>query len=117
MQRDPVILLDILRAAQQIVEFRGERTEGEFYTDEMLQAAVLYKITVIGEAIKRLSPVLRAAHPEVPWTEAARMRDKVIHHYDEVALDVVWDVITKDIPALIELLEPLVSPQAKENNQ
>lgn len=114
MQRDPITLLDILRAARLIVEFRGERAETDFRADSQLQAAILYEITVLGEATKRLSPQFRATHPEIPWTEVARMRDKVIHHYDEVALDVVWKVVTVDVPALIGALEPL-APKREED--
>ena len=66
---------------------------------------------VIGEAVERLSSDLQAEHPDVPWSAMARMRDLLIHAYDKVDLDEVWDAVQKDIPALISSLEPLIPPE------
>ena len=66
------------------------------------------RISIIGEATKRLSDDFRAQHAEVPWKEMAGMRDVIIHDYDEVDLDEVWTVIRENLPQLLADLEPLV---------
>jgi uncharacterized protein with HEPN domain len=68
----------------------------------------LHQLLVIGEAVKRLSPAFRAAHPEVPWRLIAGTRDKLIHFYEGVDLDQVWGMVTADLPELIRWIEPLV---------
>ncbi|XGV96216.1 MAG: DUF86 domain-containing protein [Leptolyngbya sp. BL-A-14] len=110
MQRDDAALLDIARYAQQILNFSQDMNETQLAADTRTQAAILYYIAVIGEAVKRLSPDFRSQHPDIPWTDIAGMRDKVIHQYDRVKLDVVWNTVQQDIPELLRLLTPLLPP-------
>lgn len=109
MPRDQESLIDIFQAAQRVLRFTQGVTRSELEANEEKQAAILYQLTVIGEATKRLSQELRRQHPTIPWKQMAGMRDIVTHHYDEVDPDVIWDVIQDDIPSLLALLEPLVS--------
>lgn len=71
-------------------------------------SAILYQIAVIGEATKRLSQEFRQQHPEIPWRDIAGMRDVLIHKYDQVDFDVIWDVVQKKLPELLTLLEPIL---------
>jgi uncharacterized protein with HEPN domain len=61
----------------------------------------------LGEAVKRISPAFRAAHPEVPWKLIAGTRDKLIHFYEGVDLEEVWKMVTSDLPEPIRLIEPM----------
>jgi uncharacterized protein with HEPN domain len=108
MSRDDATLLDILKAARLVVEFKGKLAKKAFLRDTKTQSAVLHQLLVIGEAVKRLSEDFRAQYPEIPWLRIAGMRDKLIHAYDAVDLDEVWKTVTKDIAPLISFLEPLV---------
>lgn len=67
MPRDDAHLLDILKAARLAIEFKGPAEKAEFLEDAKTQSAVLHQLLIIGEAVKRISPESRAAHPEVPW--------------------------------------------------
>ena len=70
---------------------------------------------ILGEAVKRLSPEFRAQHPTVPWQDIAGMRDILIHRYDNVELDEVWEAVTRDVPRLLAYLEPLApGPPSEE---
>ncbi|SPF45794.1 conserved hypothetical protein [Candidatus Sulfopaludibacter sp. SbA4] len=112
MPRDEAHLLDILKAARLAVEFKGTADKDAFLTDAKTQSAVLHQLLVIGEAVKRLSPEFRAAHPEVPWKLIAGTRDKLIHFYEGVDLEEVWKMLTSDLPEPIQLIEPL-APDAR----
>jgi uncharacterized protein with HEPN domain len=68
---------------------------------------VLYQLTVIGEAVKRLSPEFRTANPQIPWALMAGMCHHLIHAYDLVDWDEVWTTATKDIPGLLPKLDNL----------
>jgi hypothetical protein len=70
-----------------------------------LRLALTKVVEIVGEAAKHISPELRAAHPEVPWAAAARMRDRFVHHYFDINLDILWHTVSDDLPHL-----PVVSP-------
>lgn len=107
MLRDDAYLLDILKAARLAIEFKGPAEKDEFLQDAKTQSAVLHQLLIIGEAVKRISPEFRAAHPEVPWKLIAGTRDKLIHFYAGVDLGEVWIMVTSDLPELIRLIDPL----------
>ncbi len=107
MSRDDATILDIVKAARRILDFKGSLDKPAFMTDSKTQSAVLHQLLVIGEAVKRLSGDFRERRPEIPWKEIAGMRDKVIHVYNDVDLSEVWETVSTDVPALISILEPL----------
>ncbi|MEO1392440.1 MAG: HepT-like ribonuclease domain-containing protein [Cyanobacteria bacterium J06634_5] len=75
------------------------------------QDTILRRITIIGEATKRLTTEFRAEHQEIPWKEIAGMRDILSHDYDEVDLEEVWSVIQNNLPSLLTYIQPLVPPK------
>lgn len=109
MSRDDVTLLDIAKAARKVGTFiQGFDSEDEFLGDDMAQSAVLFQLSVIGEATKRLSVEFRDAHPEVPWRQMAGMRDRLIHGYDGIDLDLVWETAREDVPRVLSRINPLL---------
>jgi uncharacterized protein with HEPN domain len=108
MRQDESSLVDIVQAMQRVLRFAQDLSRDRLNEDEMRQSAILYQIMIVGEAVKRLSPEFRFQHSQVPWKQMAGMRDVLTHQYDEVDLDVVWEVVQSDIPQLLELIQPLL---------
>ncbi|MEM9117770.1 MAG: DUF86 domain-containing protein [Cyanobacteria bacterium P01_F01_bin.56] len=108
MNRDPSYLLDIYQYGQDVVEFVQGMDATSFATDVVTQRAVIYSITIMGEATKKLSAELRAQNPQIPWRQLAGMRDKCVHDYRQIDTVFVWQVAQTSIPALLQAIEPLL---------
>lgn len=108
MQRDRASLEDIVLSMRDVVEYVGNRTLEQLTADRVLSDAVLRRLEIIGEAVKRLSHDLRTDHPNIPWQTMAGMRDRLIHGYDDVSMRTVHDVITRVIPPLIPQVQAMI---------
>ena len=108
MTRDDAILLDIVNAARRIQSFVQDMAKEAFLADLKTQSAVLHQITVMGEAAKRLSMDFRDLQPVLPRALMSGMRDHLIHGYEVIDLDEVWNTLTHDVPEVLVRLEPLV---------
>lgn len=106
--RDRATLLDLRLASQRILEFIGDQDFDSFYDDSKTQSAVVLQILILGEASKRLSSGFRDRHPEIPWSDIMRMRDKLIHHYESMDPGEIWQAAKEDVPALLAILERLI---------
>lgn len=103
MNKNPLIFLDhIIESINNIENFIGNINKNKFNLDTKLQDAVIRRIEIIGEAIKNLPKAFTDKYPEIPWTKIAGMRDKLMHHYFGVDLNLVWKTIKEDIPLLKE---------------
>ncbi|MDB9311875.1 DUF86 domain-containing protein [Spirulina sp. CS-785/01] len=111
MNQDKSYLLDIARLCQTILRLTSDMTESDFYGDERTQLAILYEITIIGEVVKRLSSDFRETHVQIQWRQIAGMRDRLVHDYDTIKIDLVWQVIQNDIPDLLNYITPLLPTQ------
>lgn len=101
---DRVRLRHLVEAAEKAIAYSRTRTRADLDDDELLRLAMTKLVEIVGEAAKHVSPELRAAHPGVPWTAAARMRDRLIHHYFDINLDILWQTLTSDLPQLVAAL-------------
>jgi uncharacterized protein with HEPN domain len=108
MRRDSASILDMTLAAQTIAELVEGFDRSAFLADPRTQFAILYQITVLGEATKRISREFRSRHPTIPWRDIAGMRDRLVHDYDNVDLEEVWKVATIEAPQLLADLQPLL---------
>lgn len=104
MKRDITNYLeDILKYSSHIHTRSVALSKQEFSNDFSIQCELIRCLEVIGEATKKLFAAdesFLTQHPEIPWKTMARMRDMLIHHYEEANLDILWDTIKKDIPDL-----------------
>ncbi|RFP54099.1 MAG: DUF86 domain-containing protein [Limnothrix sp. CACIAM 69d] len=108
MSRNQESLIDISNAIQRILRYSQDLTRQELELNDEKQSAILYQITIIGEATKRLSLEFRQENPEIPWREMAGMRDIIVHEYDQLDLDIIWDVIHNKLPSLLNKILVLI---------
>ena len=101
-------LTDLRDAIDKILGYTSSGKE-DIFADSRTQDAVLRNIEVIGEAVRGITDDTRTAHPEIPWREMAGMRDRIIHDYFRVDVDVVWDVVSQDLPPLREKIAALLT--------
>ncbi len=102
------VLRHILTEADFLVEVRTTLTRQALEEDPILQRAIVRSLEIIGEASKRVPAEIRDANPAVEWRAMARMRDRLIHDYFGVDLDIVWRVLQTNIPALQEELRRIL---------
>ena len=91
-------------------------THDSYERDENLRLALTHLVQVIGEAGRIVSREFCDEHPEIPWQEIVGMRHKVVHDYLGVDEDIVWQVVTEDLPPLIASLEKILEPLSNPNN-
>lgn len=116
MNRDQAYLLDIAATCQTVIELLQGMNQSSFLEDKRTHLAVLYEIAIIGEIVKRLSPEFRQNYPEIPWKQMAGMRDKLVHDYNKVDLNLTWEVTQSSIPELLKFVLPLL-PQKEMDDE
>lgn len=99
----------MLDAARDALSFIGGHSRGDLDGDRMLVLAVVKCIEIVGEAASQVSAEGRAQHPTVPWRQAIGTRNRLIHAYYDVDLDIVWDTVTRNLPPLITQLERILA--------
>lgn len=100
-------LHDMLEATEKVAKFVLGMTQEQFVADEKTQFAVVRGLEVLGEAAKKIPQTFREEHAEIPWREVAGMRDKLVHDYFGVNVEVVWKTAVEDVPRLAELLRQI----------
>ena len=107
IKSDRVYLEHLLEAINKIENFTNKISRFDFDRNVMIQDAVIRNIEIIGEATKKISKTFTQSHQEIPWSEMAGMRDKLIHDYLDVDIDVVWKTIEVDLPLLKEIISKI----------
>lgn len=114
MPRDALYLVDIVAAAASIARFLVGVERAEFLASDLLQSAVLQKLSIIGEAATRLSPESKSANPDVPWKPIIGFRNIAVHAYFTIDWERVWDTATIDVPSLLPVIEAIRSGMRDE---
>lgn len=110
-REDSLCLEDIKTAIDKICIFIQDIDYSDFLKDEKTHDAVIRNLEIIGEASKNLSDEFKLNNQEIPWSDLAKVRDKLIYHYFGVNFDVVWDIITNDLPDVYLKIELILLNQ------
>jgi uncharacterized protein with HEPN domain len=102
-------LQHMVDAVREILEFVEGRTRQSLSEDRPLQHLVNRDLEILGEAASWISEDCRAGHPEIPWREMVDLRNRLVHAYFDVNLDIVWSTVQRDLPRLLLQLEALMS--------
>ena len=98
-------LRHMLDHAKEAVAMASGRTRGELDTDRQLNLSLVRLLEIVGEAAGRAPAEERVRHPEIPWPEIIGLRNRLIHGYDSVDFDILWQIVSADLPPLIAALE------------
>ncbi len=110
MKKDPrVYLAQMLECIEKIEQFTAAGKE-KYLENAMVHDAVLRNLTVIGEAAKRVDDQYRVENPEIPWRPIAGLRDILIHQYEGVDLDRVWEIVQRDLPSVKKAIATILPP-------
>lgn len=109
-RNDTELFQDIIECANRIRSYIENIEYETFQHDLKTQDAVIRNLEIIGEAVKLVSDRMKKDYPDVPWKEIAGTRDKLIHDYFGVNIDVVWNIIKDDLQAFIRQLINIKKP-------
>jgi uncharacterized protein with HEPN domain len=105
LPKGAVRLRHMMDHAREAVALVQNKKREDLEADRKLNLALVRLLEIIGEAAGRISKDDRTRYPNVPWTEIVGLRNRLIHGYDEIDFDIVWQIVTADLPTLIENLE------------
>lgn len=110
-------LRDILKADERIKQSTEGLDSVSFKADQLRIDAVLFNLMTIGEAIKNIPQDMRDKYPNVRWRDISRFRDRIVHHYFKLDLDIVWEVVDIHLPVLIEQVEKLLEESTNDSEE
>jgi uncharacterized protein with HEPN domain len=113
-QHDPLVALrHMLDYAREAVALARGRSRTDLDSDRLLQLALTRLVEIVGEAAGRVPAELQARHPELPWREVVSARNRLIHGYDFVDFDIVWEIVVSDLSQLIPLVERVIASESQ----
>jgi uncharacterized protein with HEPN domain len=104
-------LRDMLDHALEILAFTEGKTRFDIENDRLLGLAVTRLFEVIGEAANRIPRDDRLTYSSIPWNEIINLRNRLIHGYDSVDFDIMWEIIQSDLPVLVHGLKEILIPE------
>lgn len=110
-RNDTVTLRQMLDHTREAVAYAKNRSRRDLDTDRLLALALAKLVEIIGEAAGRLSPEIREAHPEIPWIEIIGTRNRLIHGYDAIDFDILWRIVSIELPDVAKKLEVILREQ------
>lgn len=108
---DRIRLRHILDAAKETLTFTEGKTRESLYSDRGLALILIQEITIIGEAASKVSSEIRRENPQIPWVLIISMRNRLIHAYFDVNLDIIWNTAVNRLPELIAEIKKILPPE------
>ena len=101
----------MLDHAREAVAMARGKTREDLDADRQLNLSLVRLLEIVGEAASQVPKEECIRYPNIPWPEIVRLRNRLIHGYDTVDFDILWQIVTKDLPPLIDALEKIVPPE------
>ena len=111
MQHDLIRVRHMLAASKEAMEFATGKTRMDLEKDRLHMLAIIKSIEIIGEAASKVTETFKTENSNIPWNDIINMRNRLIHAYFDVNLDIVWQTIKTDLPDLIKALEEIIPPE------
>lgn len=111
MPRELQFLLDMLQSAELVMTYIGQCSKDEFIENVQLQDSVIRRLLIVAEAARRIPEATQQTLPNIAWREINGMRNRLVHEYDAVNFNIIWDVIKSEIPLLITELKLQIPPE------
>ena len=102
-------LQHMLDASREAIGFAKGKTRADLHADRGLQLILTRLLEIIGEAGSRVPPAVRDSHPEIPWSAVVSIRNRLIHGYEDIDLDIVWQTVNEDLPRLVDALKRAIN--------
>ncbi len=111
-EHDPTIrLLHMRDYVRKAIAFVEGKTRTDLEADEILCLALIHLVELVGEAANKYPAEKQRQYPSIAWPKIISMRNRLIHGYDSVDYDILWDAITKNFPPLLRELEKILPPE------
>lgn len=114
MRRELLLLDEIVAASGRAIDIASRHTTDDLATQLDARDALLWNLTVVGEAAGQLPAELREAHPDIPWSQPVRLRNRIVHGYWSVDLDVIHSVAVQDLPGFVAQVSALAASLAED---
>jgi uncharacterized protein with HEPN domain len=109
-------LRDMLENAVRAMQFTEGLNFEAFKKDEKTVYAVIRAVEIIGEATRNIPEDIRKKYPQIPWRDAADMRNKLVHRYFGINIEVIWQTINEDLPMLMDALQEIIRREENSND-
>ncbi len=112
-EKDSLIFVKhIQESIKNIDVFLKGVSENSFLKNVEKQSAVIRQLEIIGEAVKNIPDDFRVKYKDIPWTDIGATRDKIIHHYFGIKLEIIWNIIKKDLPILKKQINEIIKKES-----
>lgn len=115
MRREALLLREMIDAARRVREVIGGLDVAALRADDLRREAILWNLTVLGEAAGRMPAEVKDAHADVAWAQSVRLRNRIVHGYWSVDLDIIHTVAADDLPVLIDQLSAVIADADEES--
>lgn len=104
-------IIDMYESCSRILDYAKNKKYEDLLNDRKSIDAILLNLIILGEASKNISNDLKNKYQNIKWSDIARTRDRIIHRYFTVDLEIIWDIITVDLPILCKKLEKIIQKE------
>jgi len=101
----------MLDAGREVIEFTKDRTRDDLVSDRMLYYSIIRLFEILGEAANNITKDFQTKHPSIPWSDIIAMRHRLIHGYNDINMEIIWNTVKVDAPIIVVELESLLETE------